>query len=221
MEVTAMGFTPIKKETLTTQIHDKILEMIIQNASEENLVLNEKRLVELFGVSKAPVREALIRLCSEGVLRSIPRYGYVVVQMGEKDAKDVLQTRVILELESMKLAFEDIVENHLEEIKEQIDKASVPRSDEMNVWDVWEDNQEFHTLLASYSGNQVLIRFLKECMGIQKRIYAQNSWNKRRSMCDRIDSEPHRGIYQALSEKNLEKTLDLLKKDVISVAEMN
>ena len=74
MEVTAMGFTPIKKETLTTQIHDKILEMIIQNASEKNLVLNEKRLVELFGVSKAPVREALIRLCSEGVLRSIPRY---------------------------------------------------------------------------------------------------------------------------------------------------
>lgn len=220
MEATALGFTPIKKETLTTQIHDKILEMVIQNASENNLVLNEKRLVELFGVSKAPVREALIRLCSEGVLQSIPRYGYVVVQMGEKDAKDVLQARVLLELECMKSAFPDIVENHLAEVKEQIDKATMPRSQEMDVWGVWEDNQEFHLLLASYSGNQVLIGFLKECMGMQKRIYAQSLWNRKQSMCDNIDSEPHRGIYQALCEKNLEKTLDLLKKDVISVSEL-
>ena len=53
-----INFTTEKKELLSEKIHDEILELIIKNASEEEQVLNEKRLVELFGVSKAPVREA-------------------------------------------------------------------------------------------------------------------------------------------------------------------
>ena len=54
------GFTKTKKENLSDKIHDRILEMIIQNPSEEEQVLTENKLVEMFGVSKAPVREALI-----------------------------------------------------------------------------------------------------------------------------------------------------------------
>ena len=50
-----VNFTTEKKELLSEKIHDEILELIIKNASEEEQVLNEKRLVELFGVSKAPV----------------------------------------------------------------------------------------------------------------------------------------------------------------------
>ena len=88
------GFTQIKKESLTDKIHDQILEMIVKNPSEGDQVLNEKRLMELFGVSKAPVREALIKLCSEGVLRSVPRFGYIVNHMSEKDSRDVMESRV-------------------------------------------------------------------------------------------------------------------------------
>ena len=53
-----VNFTTEKKELLSEKIHDEILELIIKNATEEEQVLNEKRLVELFGVSKAPIREA-------------------------------------------------------------------------------------------------------------------------------------------------------------------
>ena len=90
------GFTQIKKESLADRIHDSILEMIIKNPSEEKQVLNEKRLMELFGVSKAPVREALIKLCSEGVLRSVPRFGYMVIRMNDQDIRDILRMRVLL-----------------------------------------------------------------------------------------------------------------------------
>ena len=43
-----INFTTEKKELLSEKIHDEILELIIKNASEEEQVLNEKRLVELF-----------------------------------------------------------------------------------------------------------------------------------------------------------------------------
>ena len=51
-----INFTTEKKELLSEKIHDEILELIIKNASEEEQVLNEKRLVELvFGI-QAPGR---------------------------------------------------------------------------------------------------------------------------------------------------------------------
>ena len=119
------GFTQIKKESLADRIHDSILEMIIKNPSEEKQVLNEKRLMELFGVSKAPVREALIKLCSEGVLRSVPRFGYMVIRMNEQDIRDILRMRVLLETEALETAFPNLTQSQLAEIGEhEIGRAS-------------------------------------------------------------------------------------------------
>lgn len=205
-------FLTVRKESLSESIHDRILEMIIQNPSQEEQVLNENRLVELFGVSKAPVREALIKLCSEGVLRSVPRYGYVVVQMNEKDHRDVVKTRIILETEALKESLSRIGERELAEIHRQIMNASAKKN--VDVWEVWDDNVEFHILLASYSDNQVLVKFLRECMSIQKRIYAQMKWLQESSMEDSVESTPHSGIYQALCDRNLELACRLLQQDI-------
>ena len=214
-----INFTTEKKELLSEKIHDEILELIIKNASEEEQVLNEKRLVELFGVSKAPVREALIKLCSEGVLRNVPRYGYVVVKMKEKDARDITKLRCILETEALKAGSDNIIQYHLPDIKAHIDNTARMQLEPMDVWRVWEDNEQFHLLLASYADNQLLMKFLKESLGIQKRIYAQFSWNKKQSMDDCFDEEPHVGIYRALQDKDLDKALELLRRDISSSLE--
>lgn len=214
-----INFTTEKKELLSEKIHDEILELIIKNASEEEQVLNEKRLVELFGVSKAPVREALIKLRSEGVLRNVPRYGYVVVKMKEKDARDITKLRCILETEALKAGFDNIIQYHLPDIKVHIDNTARMQLEPVDVWRVWEDNEQFHLLLASYADNQLLMKFLKESLGIQKRIYAQFSWNKKQSMDDCFDEEPHVGIYRALQDKDLDKALELLRRDISSSLE--
>ena len=182
-------------------------------------MLNEKRLVDLFGVSKAPVREALIKLCSEGVLRNVPRYGYVVVKMKEKDARDITKLRCILETEALKAGFDNIIQYHLPDIKAHIDNTARMQLEPVDVWRVWEDNEQFHLLLASYADNQLLMKFLKESLGIQKRIYAQFSWNKKQSMDDCFDEEPHVGIYRALQDKDLDKALELLRRDISSSLE--
>lgn len=209
----SIRFVSEKKELLSEKIHDEILELIIKNAAEEEMVLNEKRLMELFGVSKAPVREALIRLCSEGVLRNVPRYGYVVVRMREKDAEDVCRLRVMLEQEALSQGFDSIIKYHLPEIRAQVEK----KTEASDVWSVWENNEEFHLLLASFSENQLLCRFLRESLGIQKRIYAQLFWNRRRSLEDCVCISPHAKICQALCDGDREKAQELLKQDITSM----
>ncbi len=208
------GFTQIKKESLTDRIHDSILEMIIKNPSEEEQVLNEKRLMELFGVSKAPVREALIKLCSEGVLRSVPRFGYMVIRMNEQDIRDILRMRVLLETEALETAFPNLTQSQLAEIGEHVSRAAAKQN--VDVWEVWEDNKQFHLLLSSFSGNRILMKLLQECMEMLTRSYAQKMWDKRNSMADSVDEAQHYGIYQKLCDKDLEGAIALLKCDINS-----
>ena len=58
-------FSKSKKQLLSEKIHDEILEMIIKNATDEDMVLNEGRLMEVFQVSKAPYKTVCGRCVAE------------------------------------------------------------------------------------------------------------------------------------------------------------
>ena len=131
------------------------------------------------------MREALIKLCSEDVLINVPRFGYRVVRMTEKQVKQA-------------------------EAKQNTD-----------VWEVWEDNEEFHLLLASFSGNKVLMKLLKDCMGILQRTYAQQRWNSWSSMVDSVNGTPHREICCCIEARDLAGTMELLRKDIEGCSEEN
>lgn len=49
---------------LKEYIHDQILKDVIEGTLQPNMILHEKKLMEQYGVSRSPVREALIQLCS-------------------------------------------------------------------------------------------------------------------------------------------------------------
>lgn len=88
-----------------------------------------------------------------------------------------------------------------------------------DVWDILADNEEFHLLLASFAGNRTLDRFLRECLQLQKRIYAKVQWNHLNSLKADVNRVPHQKIYQALCERNLEKSIMALKADIMSQTE--
>lgn len=209
-------FSKSKKQLLSEKIHDEILEMIIKNATDEDMVLNEGRLMEVFQVSKAPVREALIKLCAEGVLQNVPRYGYLVIKSQEKDRQEVVRMRILLEKEALKEGYEDIVQYHLPELMQQVDGMNGAKKLD-DVWMIWEDNCEFHLQLASYSNNRLLLRYLQETIDRQKRIYAQQMWELQKTLKTIFhDPNSHRRIVQELSNHNLELALKYLEQDISS-----
>lgn len=201
-----------KKETLTDRVHDRILEMIIQSATPEDIVFNESRLMETFGVSKAPVREALIRLCSEGVLEIIPRYGYVIVRLTEKDEKDVVSMRLMLETEALRSNFAQFSKCHLDRLREQIERSCT--ASDMSIWEMLNFNEEFHLLLAACGENKIVNRFLKEVLQIQKRIYARHWWRDQKTLDTKANAVPHSRIYEALCSRDMEQCMEALRQDI-------
>ncbi|MDD3336403.1 MAG: GntR family transcriptional regulator [Eubacteriales bacterium] len=212
MEQPTKIILPTRKETLVDVVRNKIMETIIQGDVSEESVLTEGNLVQQFGVSKATVREALVHLCSENILKSMPRYGYVLVRMGDKECEDINQFRFFLEAESLKKAFDQIGEKELAELRELLRQHQ--ESDASKVWDIWKKNIEFHSLLVSFCHNQVCVEYLQRAMQRQSIYFGQFRWTGSNTFDDHLNADPHNDIYQSMCKRDLEQTLELLHKDI-------
>ena len=202
-------------KTLSAQIHDSILEMVIDSgAASEELLLTESELVDRFGVSKAPVREALLRLCSEDVLKSIPRCGYVVVRLGKKSGKDNLIVRRMLELNSLNQYFDLFTKEKVDEIAGHLNEKREQYGQEATIWQIWQANLEFHCDLISVSENRYLVRHLEKCMEVERRYYAQNIYNREKHFRQQFFPEAHENILKAIREGKKDKAMKLLDFDI-------
>jgi DNA-binding GntR family transcriptional regulator len=76
---------------------DNLREQILSNAYPAGTQLRQDALAESFGVSRIPVREALIQLEAEGLVQMVPHKGAVVTQMSRDEVNDVFDLRVLLE----------------------------------------------------------------------------------------------------------------------------
>ncbi len=204
--------------TLTTKVHDAILEKIINAGNEtEHMLLTERELVEEYNVSKAPVREALLRLCSEGVLSSIPRCGYVVKRIGEKTGEDNRFVREILEMSALEANFDQIDEEDITKLRECLRDAGEKCSRNSDVWTVWECNQDFHCLLIGLKGNEQLVEHLRKCLDLSKHFMAQNHWKIVKNFNTVFHPEEHEAIVDAIESKNKKTAMRLLRRDITGI----
>ena len=79
-----------QQESLKNMVYQAILNGIFTDEYKPNQIINEQELVQKFGCSKTPIREALVTLCNEGILRSFPRFGYQVVSVSREEAQNIL-----------------------------------------------------------------------------------------------------------------------------------
>ena len=85
-----------KAATIKSRIVEAVIQDIIDGRYSSNDIITEKELIERFNVSKSPVRDALIELCANEVLKNIPRYGYQIVHIGrEKMQRIISRTSII------------------------------------------------------------------------------------------------------------------------------
>ena len=91
--------TGMKKKYVShkKQLYNKILEKIIRLGFPQDIFLTEGALAEELSASRVSIRETLITLCNEQILRNIPRIGYQIVQLTTHDINDAIRTRGILE----------------------------------------------------------------------------------------------------------------------------
>ena len=195
-------------------IYHEIVSDIIKGEYRQNGLLNERRLMEKYGTSKSIVREALVELCNEDILRSIPRYGYEIVILTETDVRNILQFRVMVEGQNLPIVLEKASPQELELLMLQEEKFSL--HEEQDVFDAWDNNSSFHLQLLALGGNRYCYRQVKQSLSILKRAYAQFYWDKWRRIRFCFDSGRHISISDALKRGDLDTALQVLTYDINS-----
>jgi DNA-binding GntR family transcriptional regulator len=98
----ALALAAIRSDaSLSVQVYEGIRAAItatnLYEIDEANLRLDERELAAHLGVSRTPIREALVRLEHEGLVRSIPRRGYYIARKSKADLLEIIVVWAALE----------------------------------------------------------------------------------------------------------------------------
>lgn len=205
--------------SLKKKIYQQIFQKIINNEFPLDEFLVEGKLAEMFGVSRAPVREALVELCNEKILRNIPRAGYQIVQLSQKELRDALQLRLILETEGMKMACDRLSDGSVARLKAlKVELQELEKGEVISLGDWITSGSRLHLTIAELSGNQLLYEKIRETHDIIWRatvqIYLNQDYPRR--------EQPllHEQIVNAMIRGDKEKAVELLRKDINTLREI-
>lgn len=173
-----------------------VKQHILEGPLEEGAKLTEDTLATQLGISKSPVREALSRLESEGLVSIESRRGAYVRRFSLKEASDLYKLRELLEVYAVGLA--KITPSFLADLAGSIDRIKRDLG-ERNTMAYVEEDIRFHNLIAAATGNQELCRIL-ENIG-QKSILCRS---KTYRLAAAASPDCHDRIYLALKEGDRE-----------------
>lgn len=129
--------------------------------------LREERLASSLGFSRTPVREALRRLATDGLVRLEPNRGAEVVGWSESDLEEIFELRVLLEGRAVRRAAEHGTVN-LEDMRERCTamEAHVDAPDEHSYDEITRLNLEFHRAVHQGTGDRLLPELLARVIDV-------------------------------------------------------
>jgi DNA-binding GntR family transcriptional regulator len=117
----------------------------------------ESALAEDLGISRTPVREALIRLANEGLVEVVPRHGMRVLPVSPDDMREIYEVLKALESAAAEtLARRRPTDAELRPLVEATrDMARMLKADDLDAWAA--ADERFHQGLVELAGNRTLI----------------------------------------------------------------
>lgn len=201
---------PLDNRTLWEQVRDRLREDILAGRLKPGTELSEVALARDFGISRGPLREALGRLASEGLITIVPRRGAVVTQLSRQEFLDAYQVREALETFAVRLAVPLMSEAelaHLRELCELMERAA--RDDEVRLF--FDTNNRFHEALVRGSRNRKLHEVHRLLVG-QMAPYLPRSLELRGNLEKSVPE--HQAVLAAIEARDAERAAALLAEHI-------
>jgi DNA-binding GntR family transcriptional regulator len=186
-------------------VYDKIRADILTCALAPGAIIQEKDLAARYAVSKSPVRDALLRLQEQGLIEVLPRRGYRVQPISLADAKELYETRILLEKSCVKRA----IETASEETLNALDKfRTTDATDQLAEWVTY--NRDFHRAIADASGNARLAKMTQDVIDQFDRLtFVGVSEAPSGASADKLMKE-HRDLIDAIQAREKTKAARLI-----------
>lgn len=209
----------MKKTDNTSPLSDEVYNNLKQKILDFNLVPGQLLMVQEqaneMGISRTPVREAMVRLREEGMLTEATGGKFRVSQITWSFIKDLFDARLILESHAILHIEEYRPKNLLEDLHQSIE-ALREYVENGQVYQSFVEDNHFHQIIASCSDNRIIRDWLKKLGAHQLRI---------RFLAVQIPGrmeytvKEHHDIYMAIRNEEYELAVEKLKLHLVTSLE--
>ncbi|MGH9063199.1 MAG: GntR family transcriptional regulator [Acidimicrobiales bacterium] len=145
--------------TLADRAFSVLHNAIVTGVLEPGERLPIEDLAELLGMSPMPIREALRRLDSEGMVDSVPHRGARVTELSTEDLQEVYEARLALEPIALRRAAERFTDAAGDRSRETLTRHALAIRQHA-VAEAWETHTAFHLSLYRAGGSRWLMRLI-------------------------------------------------------------
>lgn len=190
-------------------VYDYIKNQIVTQAIYPGTRIVEEDLVRETGVSRTPVRSALMRLAYDGLIQQQPNRGAVVAKPSATDLRQVYEARAVLEVG----AFRAAVHRRSDESVLQMEQSLQKQQDLTNLFNMTEYvrlNREFHWIITMEAQNAYYEKYLNE---LQNKVATYLLfWDS--STTNSLSLDLHLRIFEAFRDRDEQKGVLALMEDL-------
>jgi len=215
--VTLEGLPSIEPSAnLTDKVHDALVTAIASRELEPGSLYSVKDLAEQFGVSRTPVREAMLQLDRRGLVEILRNQGVRILERTREDLESIFELRLWVEVPAAREAAvrrtpeeQDRFQasfDLMRELAERGDRAGMLRED-----------RRLHFMIVAASGNLRAARTMDELRDFVMS-QGQSTGGRSRSLIEIVDE--HTGIVEALAAADPEAAGEAIEGHIASTRDL-
>lgn len=198
---------------LNEWVYTVLKQRIMNNQYASSTQLRVDLLSEELQVSRTPIREALLRLKMDGLVRAESRVGFFVQEISRKDFEELFELRSLIECYAAEKAAKRITEEDIARLNEiqKLSKEAVERKDYEHF-----NNCEtrIHDLIISYLNN---IRITNTLDNVRDSIYRQRVYSIKDVYNVEQSLIEHQSIIASIQSRNPERAHEVMQTHLKNV----
>ncbi len=187
-----------KPKDLKNWAYETIKKWILNFDLESGKQIHIESIAAKLGTSRTPIREALVKLESEGLVKAIPRVGFFITGVNTQDLNKLLELRELLEGYAAEKAAQFLTEEDIKRFA-ILQKQSVESVEQGNYTKFLQIEVAIHSSIIEHSQNSYLLRIidsLKDLTYRERLLSVRSVENVRESLSE------HKQIIEALRLRN-------------------
>jgi DNA-binding GntR family transcriptional regulator len=200
--------TTLNIPSLREQVYTYLRNSLHSGMLKPGSMINIDRFSRDLGVSKTPLKEAFIKLETEGFITIVPRKGITVNELTLAEIKNIYEIVGALEANALTLVFDQLTERHVKRMKlsNREQEQALEAGDQNRYYLL---NIDFHNIFLDLSNNPMLQRLI---LPLKQRLYdfpRREYWRQ----WEQVNLEEHGKFIECIEKNDPEGAADVWKNE--------
>ncbi len=199
----------IQRTLVRQEAYSRLRNWILDGTLAPGAQLRDKELAEQLGVSRTPIREALLRLEDEGLVKTKPNRSTLVSSIDFHNAFHLYSIIWTLERLALSQAFGSIADEHIQHMIDANDRF-LQKMKAKDRFSALEADYDFHNVYIRLSQNQEIEKIISEIKTKLKRLDLYYFDKIKNAI---LSYDEHKKIIEALTQKNLPLAMEAVENN--------